>query len=192
MSETRKKEEGAFQRLMDLFRPKDDLPPFEFGVLEVAMMVAATDGEVEKDEVAAFKRLARKCRGWTSRGTVKALSAALHSAGYLVVVSGLVKERALLAAFVHESCMVLPDDFASLPVSDIRRAFVMWVLMSFADRKFSVVERKAILALRKQLGLDEVVTDSFLREVERDILLLADTQTISKGISLIGAFIDLT
>lgn len=194
MSE-KKNAESAFERLLSLFRPsltEERLPPLEFGILQVAMMIAAMDGQVSDVEVAAFKRLARKCRGWTPRGTVNALSAALHSAGYLVVEAGLVKEQALLAAFVREACEALPEDFKKRPVFIIRRAFVTWVLMSWADRRFRVVERKAILALRKRLGLEKVVTDSFLREVERDVLLLTDSRTVERGVTLIGAFVDLT
>ena len=192
MAETRNNGEGAFQRLLALFRASDDrLPPFDFGVLEVAMMVAAMDGEVKADEVAAFKRLARKCRGWSGPAAVKALSAALHAAGYLVIESGLVKERALLAAFVREAVAALPRDFAKSSVANVRRAFVMWLLMSWADRRVMLVERKAILALRKALGLEEVVSDRFLIEVEKDILLLADARTAGEGSTLIGAFVDL-
>lgn len=192
MADERKDGDGAFQRLVELFKASEGrLRPFDFGVLEVAMMVAAMDGEVKADEVSAFKRLARKCRGWTGPAAVKALSAALHAAGYLVVESRLVKERALLSAFVREAVAALPRDFVKSPVANIRRAFVMWLLMSWADRKVALVERKAILALRKALGLEEVVTDRFLIEVEKDILLLADARTASEGSTLIGAFVDL-
>ena len=189
----RKNEEGAFRRLLELFgaAPEQRLPELEFGILQVAMMIAALDGEVSKFEVSAFKRIARKCRGWTARGAVDALSAALHSAGYLVVESRLVRERALIAAFVREACAALPKDFSERPVADIRRAFVVWVLMSWADVRFSVVERKAILELRKRLGVEESVTDGFLREVEKAVLLFADSGTADKGMSLLGAFIDL-
>lgn len=192
MAEVKKNGEGAFQRLVELFKASEDrLLPFDFGVLQVAMMIAAVDGEVKADEVAAFKRLARKCRGWTGPAAVKALSAALHAAGYIVVESRLVKERALLAAFVREARALLPRDFVKTPVANIRRAFVMWLLMTWADRRASIVERKAILALRKSLGLEKVVTDRFIREVEKDILLLADARTVPEGTTMLGAFVDL-
>ena len=57
-----------------------ELGRVDFGVLRVAMMVAALDGVVQPDEFRAFAKLADRCR--VSKGEKAArYNAALHSAG---------------------------------------------------------------------------------------------------------------
>ena len=121
-----------------------ELGKVDFGVLTVAMMVAALDGVVQPDEFKAFSRLAEKCR--VSKGEKAArYNAALHSAGYMLLLarSGMSK-RALSIVFLDEAEHVLPMGFAGGKAEDVRRALVLWVSMGLSDGEFSGVERAAV------------------------------------------------
>ena len=113
-----------------------ELGHVDFGVLTVAMMVAALDGVVQPDEFKAFSRLAEKCR--VSRGEKAArYNSALHAAGYVLLLarSGMSK-RALSLVFLDEAERVLPMGFAGGKAEDIRRALVLWVSMGLSDEAF--------------------------------------------------------
>ena len=128
---------------------KDDdsaLGRVDFGVLTVAMMVAALDGVIQPDELKAFSKLAEKCR--VSKGEKAArYNAALHSAGYMLLLarSGMSK-RALSLVFLDEAEHVLPMGFAGGKAEDVRRALVLWVTMGLSDGEFSGIERAAVEA----------------------------------------------
>ena len=127
-----------------------ELGRVDFGVLTVAMMVAALDGVIRPEELAAFAKLAKKCR--VSDGERAAYyESALHSAGYILLMSrsGL-SEKALVAAFVREAAKVLPTGFAGGSPEDIRRALVIWVTLGASDGDFCGIERKCVDAVRAQ------------------------------------------
>ena len=118
----------------------------DFGVLTVAMMVAALDGVIEQAELKAFSKLAEQCR--VSKGERAAhYNAALHSAGYMLLHarSGMTR-RALSLVFLDEAERVLPMGFAGGKAEDIRRALVLWVSMGLSDGEFSGVERASVEA----------------------------------------------
>ena len=118
----------------------------DFGILTVAMMVAALDGVVQPDEFRAFSKLADECR--VSKGEKAArYNAALHSTGYILLLarSGISK-RALSLVFLDEAERVLPMGFAGGRAEDIRRALVLWVTMGLSDGDFSGIERAAVEA----------------------------------------------
>ena len=123
-----------------------ELGKADFGVLTVAMMVAALDGVIEQAELKAFSKLAEQCR--VSKGERAAhYNAALHSAGYMLLLarSGM-SRRALSLVFLDEAERVLPMGFAGGKAEDIRRALVLWVSMGLSDGEFSGVERDCIRA----------------------------------------------
>ena len=187
--------EVGLGRLLKLFLPrrsaKDDFRPLDFGMLQVAMMLAAMDGTVIELEIGVFGKLARKCRGWTAEAAEEALEVGLHAAGYLMIQSHRLTERHLIKAFVDEAMKVLSGAFVAGSVIDKRRAFVMWIAMACCDRRFAVVERKAVLALRRRLGLEKVVTDRFLREVEDQFRRLGHEDTVVEAVRTLGSFLDL-
>ena len=164
---------------------KDD----DYGILKVSMMIAAIDGKVLEREIATLRRLARRCVGWTEESCAAALKDALHSAGYILLQSGRLKEKALIAEFVEEAKRVLPDSFAKSPKGKIRRAFVMWTAMAMSDLRYSLVERKTLLSLRKALGLEKIVTDEYLRETVRMFVRLTDESTVTEAASMLKTFI---
>ena len=123
-----------------------ELGRVDFGVLTVAMMVAALDGVIQPDELKAFSKLAEKCR--VSKGERPAhYNAALHSTGYMLLLarSGMPR-RALSLVFLDEAERVLPAGFAGGRAEDIRRALVLWVSMGLSDGEFSGVERASVEA----------------------------------------------
>ena len=124
----------------------------DFGVLKVAFMVAALDGEVTDAEYGAFEALAKKCRGSTPKAAAKALDEAMRSAGYLMLLGRRAKDSGLVAAFIREAEAALPDGFAYFSVEDVRRAIVTWIAMGMSDGDYSAREKKCIEALRKHFA----------------------------------------
>ena len=124
----------------------------DFGVLKVAFMVAALDGEVTESELRALDALAKKCRGYTPKTAEKALDEAMRSAGYLMLFGRRAKDSALVAAFVREALAALPNGFAYYSVEDVRRAVVTWIAMGMSDDDYSAREKKCIEALCKHLA----------------------------------------
>ena len=116
----------------------------DFGVLTVAMMVAALDGVIEPAELKAFSKLAEQCRVGVGEKAAR-YEAALHSAGYVLLMSrsGL-SEKALTQVFLREAEKVLPTGFAGGRGEDIRRALVIWITMGLSDGQFSGIERTCI------------------------------------------------
>ena len=121
----------------------------DFGVLKVAFMVAALDGEVTDAEYKAFDALAKKCRGYTAEAAETALDEAMRSAGYLMLLSKRAKEDALVKAFLTEAQAALPMGFAYFSADDVRRAIVTWIAMGMSDGDYSAREKACIEALRK-------------------------------------------
>ena len=101
---------------------KEKIGKADLGILKVAFMVAALDGEVTDKEYKAFDLLAKKCRGYTPKAAAQALDEAMRSAGYLMLLSPRVKESDLVKAFLAEARKALPNGFAYLSLEDVRRA----------------------------------------------------------------------
>ena len=121
----------------------------DFGVLKVAFMVAALDGEVTEAEYKAFDALAKKCRGYTEKAAATALDEAMRSAGYLMRYARRAKDADLVKAFVAEAQASLPMGFAYFSIEDVRRAIVTWIAMGMSDGDYSSREKKCIEALRQ-------------------------------------------
>jgi len=124
----------------------------DLGVLKVAFMVAALDGEVTAEEYEVFDALAKKCRGYTPETAEAALHAAMRSAGYLMLLSKRVATPELVQAFIGEAQTALPDGFAYLPIDDVRQAFVTWMAVGMSDGDYSERERACIEALRQNFA----------------------------------------
>ena len=133
-----------------LFR--DRFGKTDLGVLKVAFMIAALDGEVSDAEYAAFDALAKKCRGYTPEGASAALNEAMRSAGYLMLLSKRVKPSLLVRAFVQEAKAALPRGFAYSSVEDVRRAVIIWIAMGMSDGDYSSREKACIEAIRRHFA----------------------------------------
>jgi len=129
-------------------RRNNKIAQLDRGILDVALMIAALDGEILPAEVAAYYRLLGKCRGCAKKDAPAALDAALHKAGYLIARKQMgTSEKGCLDAFVRESILSLPVGFAEGSLADLRRAFVFWITMSLSDGSYSSLEHSAVMAL---------------------------------------------
>lgn len=128
---------------------KERIGKTDLGILKVAFMIAALDGDVTEAEYEAFDALAKKCRGYTPDGAAEALKSAMHSAGYLMLLSKRVKTAELVKAFIAEAKEALPDGFAYFSIEDVRRAIVTWIAVGLSDGDYSARERACVEALRK-------------------------------------------
>ena len=141
----------------------------DFGVLKVAFMVAALDGEVTDAEFAAFEAMAKKCRGYTAASAAGVLDEAMRSAGYLMLLGRRATDAQLVKAFVKEARAALPDGFAYCSLEDVRRAIVTWIAMGMSDGDYSARERKCIEALRRTFA--ELKVAKAQRDEERALML---------------------
>ena len=121
----------------------------DLGILKVAFMVAALDGEVTDAEFKALDALAKKCRGYSPKVAAKALDDAMRSAGYLMLLGRRTKDADLVKAFMKEAQAALPNGFAYFSLEDVRRAVVTWIAMGLSDGDYSKREKLCIEALRK-------------------------------------------
>lgn len=128
------------------------LSRLDFGILEIALMMAALDGDVLSSETAAFSSLAKRCRGYSEKSFRLACEKAYRSAGYLLLLARNGTRDELMRAFVTEALAALPAGFTEGKLSDVRRAFVMWIAMGISDGTFSSVERQAVETLRRALA----------------------------------------
>ena len=125
----------------------------DLGILKVALMVAAIDGKVTGEEIEALRLLARTGFGLDEKGAEEAFAQAEHCAGYMLLTSDLaLSDAELVEKFMAEACAVLPNGFAYMPVSDVRRAVVTWIALAMSDGDYSVRERLCIEALRQRFA----------------------------------------
>jgi len=141
---------NVYKSIGKVFGVRNSISQADLGILKVAFMVAALDGDVTEKEYEAFDLLAKKCRGVEPTDAAAALAEAMHSAGYLMLLSKRVKkDTELVAAFIDEAKKALPDGFAYLSLEDVRRAIIIWIAMGLSDGDYSARERRCIEALRK-------------------------------------------
>lgn len=135
------------ERLAAFGSRPNDFSRMDSGVLQVAMMVSALDGEVLDEELRMFDDLARECAGYNVESVAGLLERGLRSAGYLALQAHRLGADELIAAFTAEAGRVLPEDFADWRIEDIRHAFALWVTMAMSDRDYSQIERRAVRSL---------------------------------------------
>jgi len=168
------------------------LAALDRGVLQIALMVAALDGEILPSEYAAFESLVRKCRGYTAKNARELLDASVGKAGCLMAMAqiGAYSEKERLASFVEMAIDALPKGFAAGSLADLRRAFVLWTSMGLSDGAFSPIERAAVKALaesfaRLRAGKSKkpvsLLEPAFFKRAESLILDLANASKRAKA-----------
>jgi len=130
------------------------LGKLDFGILVVALMVAALDGTILPSEVEAFQKLAKLCRGHSEANAKAAFDEAMRKAGHVLAMAQtrVCSEDEIVRAFVAEAEMAMPRGFVDGELADVRRAFATWTAMGISDGDFSGVERKAIAALKERFA----------------------------------------
>jgi len=89
--------------LLDDIRGKNKFGKLDFGTLKAMMMLAAVDGEVTADEIGRFREMAEQCHGYNGEAFEALWDSALHSAGYLLLMSRILPPEGLVGAFVCEA-----------------------------------------------------------------------------------------
>lgn len=131
--------------------PIQDVDAFGSGVLTVALLVAAVDGEISDVELRTFDLMARKCCGVKS--AADRFDAAREAAERLRSLAGSATDEQLVSAFVREAREALRrGGVARWTTMDVRRAVVFWVAMGLADGDYSVRERLCVGALCRVLA----------------------------------------
>ena len=141
-----------FESLAYVGREPDRIGRLDAAILKVAMLVAALDGNLTDDEISAFGKLARKCRGATPESVEEVLDEGLRAAGYILIQARRLGERALIAKFAEEVRKAMPDGFSYGDERDVRRALVMWISMAMSDSDFSGIERKCLEIVRREIA----------------------------------------
>ena len=145
---------GLMNRIKDVFAGltgKNRFEKLDFVLLKTALMLAAVDGEVAADEVARFRDLAAKCRGYSGESFEALWDAALRSAGYLLLQSHFLGHDELVAAFVKETEKDFVGEVVQETATERIRAFDLLDRMAMADGDYSEIERDAIVALVKKV-----------------------------------------
>ena len=145
---------GLIGRLKNIFAEltgKNRFERLDFVLLKTALMLAAADGEVAADEIARFKELAAKCRGYSGESFEALWDAALRSAGYLLLQSHFLGHVELVAAFVKEAEKDFVGEVILETAEERIRAFDFLDRMAMADGEYSEIERDCIVALVKKV-----------------------------------------
>jgi len=184
---------------------RDQLAQLDRGILDVALMISALDGEILSAEVAAYYRLLGKCRGTTKKDAADVLDAALHKAGYLIARKQTgTSDKGCLDAFLREAMGALPAGFAAGSLADLRRAFVFWTTMALSDGEYSALEREAVRALadgfarvrcaakgaRGRVKSLPLLEEDFLDKVEKLVKDLSNSARRAKAQAALEALIN--
>ena len=159
---------GIFDRMKGLLADltgKNRFGRGDFVILKTALMLAAADGEVCADEVASFKELAARCRGYNGESFDNLWDQALRSAGYLLIQSRFLGQDELAEAFVKEA----EKDFVGTVVLETNeervRAFELLDRMAMSDGDYSAVEHACIAALSRKVkaAREEAIAERYSR-----------------------------
>lgn len=135
------------------------------GVLDVAMMISAIDGEILPAEIAAYNRLLSECRSMTKAEIPAATEEMRRKISFLALLKqSEISDRECVVSLIREAKKQLAVDFAAGSAADRRRAVVFWTMMAFSDGDYSPLEQKAVHALTERFAPE--LAGDFLTEVE--------------------------
>ena len=145
---------SLIDRIRDAFAEltgKNKFDRMDFTLLKTMLMLAAVDGEVAEDEIARFKDLAAKCRGYSGETFATLWDEAVRSAGYLLLQSHLLEPDELVEAFVKEAEKDFVGEIVVGVAAERNRAFESLERMASADGDYSEIERACIDALTRKV-----------------------------------------
>ena len=129
------------------------LGPVDFAVLRTLLLLAAVDGEVSQGELDYFRSLIDQYRDDVGGRTREALwKAALHGAGYLILLSRFLTRDELIAAFVEEAEGDFVEALATGSNDEVKSAFDLLQTMAQADGAFTDLEGDCLVALVKRVS----------------------------------------
>jgi len=151
--------------LFDDLTGKNRFGKLDFGTLKAMMMLAAVDGDVSADEIGQFRELAKQCRGYNGESFETLWDAALHSAGYLLLMSRLLPSKGLVGAFVSEAEKDFVQEVVQEVAKDRDQAFERLAAMAAADGDYSDIERQCVEALSKRVKevRDQAIAERYPR-----------------------------
>jgi len=120
-------------------------------ILKTLMRLAAVDGDFSQDEMALFKEMASKCKGYGEETFAKLWDEALHSAGYLFLQSKIVSTEELVKEFVRECEADFAAEISVGVTTERDYAFKCLEEMAAADGDYSEIERASITALSEKV-----------------------------------------
>lgn len=126
---------------------------FEFAVLKTLLRLSAVDGEIAKEELAAFRELTAEYRAGDQEGFDRMWSEALQGASYLGFLSELLPPEGIIGEFVHESEADFIAGARAASPEERARAFAALERMAEADGVYSQIERSCITSLSLRLRL---------------------------------------
>ena len=126
---------------------------FEFAVLKTLLRLSAVDGEIAKEELAAFRELTIEYRAGNQEGFDRMWSEALQSASYLGFLSELLPPDGIVVEFVRESEADFIAGARAASPEERTRAFAALERMAQSDGVYSKIERSCITSLSLRLHL---------------------------------------
>lgn len=126
---------------------------FEFAVLKTLLRLSAVDGEIAKEELAAFRELTVEYRAGDQKGFDRMWSEALQGASYLGFLSELLPPEGIVGEFVRESEADFIVGARAASPEERTRAFAALERMAEADGVYSQIERSCITSLSLRLRL---------------------------------------
>ena len=111
----------------------------DWAVFRAAVMLAAVDGEISKEELSLYRELAGRMRGGNAAEFDALWAESVKGMAYVGFLSEMLEPEELVREFVREAGVGLgPDDIATLE------------RMAAADGDYSRIERDCIAALAKE------------------------------------------
>jgi len=157
------------------------------GVLKVAVLIAALDGEILPGEYAAFDPILKTCRGYGHCSAATTFEQLLEGAKRVLMMAqdGRHSDDERLAVFKKLVTEALPEGFRNGSMADMRRAFALWQAMAMSDGSVSDLERAALKMLLVEFaGVPAenaeptmLLEEDFLSKVEEAVHGLADPAT---------------
>jgi len=130
-------------------KSRREVAALDSGVLKIAVMIAALDGEILPGEYAAFEPLLKSCRGYGHCSAAATFEKLLEGAGRVLMMAqaGRHSDEERLAVFKKLALEALPVGFKEGSMADLRRAFALWQVMAMSDGSVSDLERAALKLL---------------------------------------------
>ena len=142
----------AKEMFREMFEKGERDESFGFVVLKTLLRLSAVDGEIAKEELAAFRDLTAEYRAGDQEGFDRMWSEALQGASYLGFLSELLPPEGIVGEFVSESEADFIARARAASPEERTRAFAALERMAEADGVYSKIERSCIGALAKKMN----------------------------------------
>ena len=130
------------------WKPGVDRAALGRGILDVALMIAALDGEVLPAERTAAASIAGLFRDVAPDEREAMIAQSLENAELVIAERKTgVTDKQLVGFLILRAARVLPAGFVGRGAADVRFALILWLAMCLSDGSFDAVERLAFWRL---------------------------------------------